>query len=322
MAQADASVDVAAAVDALHAIRDTPADEGVSLATLVVHRGRVVYEQYGPDVDRSTTLISWSMAKSIVHAMFGLLVVDGLVDLDDPAPVREFAGTPKAAITIRHLLAMKPGLEFVEDYVDDSVSHCLNMLYGDGVDDHAHYAASQQLLHEPGTVWNYSSGTTNILARIAGDILGGEQAVRTFLHDRLFGPLGMSSAQPKFDTSGTFVGSSYVYATARDFARFGYLYLRDGVWEDTQLLPSGWVDYARTEVAVDPGPPLFGYGAHWWVWRDQPGSLAAHGYEGQYIIVVPARDLVVVQLSKVPVAVRPPLLAKLGRLIDAFPSVD
>jgi CubicO group peptidase (beta-lactamase class C family) len=99
------------------------------------------------------------------------------------------------------------------------------------------------------------------------------------------------------------------------------LYLRDGVWEDKQLLPPGWVDYARTEVAVDPSPPHFGYGAHWWVWRDQPGSLAAHGYEGQYIIVMPARDLVVVQLSKVPVAVRPPLLAKLGRLIDAFPCV-
>lgn len=315
-----ASVDTTAANEVLRQIRETPTEGGVPLATLVVHRGILVYEQYAPETDRTNTLISWSMAKSIVHAVFGLLVRDGRVDIDAPAPVREFANSDKASITIRQLFAMNSGLEFVEDYLDDTTSHCLQMLYGAGADDHAHFAASQPLLHAPGTVWNYSSGTTNILARIAGDIVGGgEQGMRDFLNDRLFTPLGMNSAQPKFDTAGTFVGSSYVFATARDFARFGYLYLRDGVCGEQQLLPPGWVDYARTEVAVDPDPPHFGYGAHWWIWRDQPGSLAAHGYEGQYIVVVPARDLVVVQLSKVPVAVRPPLLAKLGRLINAFP---
>jgi CubicO group peptidase (beta-lactamase class C family) len=319
----EADVDAAAAAEALHDISETPEEEGVALATLAVHRGKIVFEQYGAGTDTDTTLISWSMAKSITHAVFGILVGDGLIDIDEAASVPEFVGGDKAQISVRDLLAMMSGLEFIEDYVDDSVSHCLEMLFGSGVSDHAHYAASQRLLHPPGTVWNYSSGTTNILARLAGSLVGGGEAgMRAFLHDRLFGPLGMSSAQPKFDDSGTFVGSSYVYATARDFARFGYLYLRDGVWDDRRLLPAGWVDYARTEVAVDPDPPHFGYGAHWWIWRDQPGSLAAHGYEGQYIIVVPERDLVVVQLSKVPAAVRPPLLAKLRCLINAFPPVS
>ena len=210
-----ADVDTEAAIDAMYAIRDTPLDEGVALATLAVHHGQIVYEQYGPSTDSSTTLISWSMAKSIVHAAFGLLVNDGAVGLDDAAPVREFAGTNKASITIRDLFAMKSGLEFVEDYVDADISHCIDMLFGSGVGDHAHFAASQQLLHKPGAVWNYSSGTTNILARVAGDLVGGgEKGMRDFLHDRLFEPLGMTSAQPKFDEAGSFVGSSYVYATA------------------------------------------------------------------------------------------------------------
>jgi CubicO group peptidase (beta-lactamase class C family) len=226
---------------------------------------------------------------------------------------------------------MKSGLEFVEDYVDDSISHCLEMLFGAGSGDHAHYAASQQLLHPPGTVWSYASGTTNIISRIAGDRVGDrvgadhaagtEEAMRSFLQQRLFGPLGMTSAAPKFDPAGTFVGSSYVYATARDFARFGLLYLRDGVWDGSRLLPEGWADSARTEVAVDPDPPHFGYGAHWWIWRDQPGSLAAHGYEGQYIIVLPDRDLVIVHLGKIPADVREPLYPKLRTLIEAFPAV-
>ena len=316
-------VDRAAVDEALRAIRETPEGQGVSLATLVIHRGRVVAEQYGPDTDADNTLISWSMAKSITQAVLGLLSADGLVDLDAPAPVAEFGSGGKEAISIRHLLAMKSGLEFVEDYVDETTSHCLEMLFGEGMGDHAYYAARQQLLYAPGEVWSYSSGTTNILARIAGDLVGGgETGMREYLAARLFGPLGMTSAEPKFDPSDTFVGSSYVYATARDFARFGYLYLRDGCWDGHRLLPSGWVDYARTEVAVDPDPPYFGYGAHWWIWRDQPGSLAAHGYEGQYVVVLPERDLVVVHLGKVPVAVRPPLLGKLSRLICAFPTAS
>ncbi len=327
-----ADADVESLSDALAAIADMHGDQGVSLATLVVHRGLLVAEQYGVGTDTSTTMISWSMAKSVTHALFGLLVGDGFVDIDAPAAVPEFIGTAKAAITVRDLLEMKSGLEFVEDYDDPVTSHCLAMLFGAGADDCAHYAASRQLLHPPGSVWNYASGTTNILSRLAGRLLTEQQiaglgadaaskraAMESYLQRRLFGAIGMTSAVAKFDASGTFVGSSYVYATARDFARFGYLYLRDGVWDDKRLLPEGWVDQARSLVAIDEDPPHFGYGAHWWIWRDQPGSLAAHGYEGQYIVVVPERDLVVVHLGRVPSPVRPPLLRRLSQLVEAFP---
>ncbi|MEO7398388.1 MAG: serine hydrolase, partial [Ilumatobacteraceae bacterium] len=305
-----APVDAAALSDALDEIGATDGERGSSLATVVVHRGCIVAERYCNGTDADTAVISWSMAKSITQAVIGMLVGDGLIDIDAPAPVPEFSNNEKATITVRDLLSMRSGLEFVEDYVDDSVSHCLDMLFGAGKDDHAKYAASQQLIHEPGAVWNYSSGTTNIVCRIAGDVIGAaagldagaptETAVRDFLDQRLFAPLGMTSASARFDSAGTFVGSSYVFATARDFARFGYLYLRNGVWEGRRLLPEGWVDEARTVTAVDESPPHFGYGAHWWIWRDQPGSLAAHGYEGQYIIVVPERDLVIVHLGKIP----------------------
>ena len=323
-------IDVAAVRDALAELRDTPPELGVTLATLAVHRGRLVVEQYGHGLDgavgAATTLISWSMAKSITQALFGVLIADGLLDrdaIDEPAPVPEFAGTDKAAITIAQLLSMRSGLEFVEDYVDDSVSHCLEMLFGSGASDHAHYAASLPLQHAPGEKWNYSSGTSNILARIASDIIRRYgHDVRGFIRERLFERIGMTSAEPKFDAAGTFVGSSYVYATARDFARFGYLYLRDGMWDGDRVVPEGWVDAARAVRSIDPDPPHYGYGDQWWIWRDQPGSVAAHGYEGQYVVVVPERDLVVVHLGKVQSDVRAPLLHKLTALINAFPEAS
>jgi CubicO group peptidase (beta-lactamase class C family) len=262
------------------------------------------------------------MAKSITHAAVGILVGEGRLDPAAPAPVPEWQGTPKAAITLQHLLNMRPGLEFVEDYVDDSVSHCLEMLYGAGKDDMAGYAAGLPLIHAPGAVWNYSSGTTNIVSRIVGDVVcgaGGDRqaSMEAFLRDRLFGPAGMHSAIPKFDTAGTFVGSSYVYATARDFARFGELYRNDGLAADgTRVVPAGWAAHASTFSAHDPEGE-FDYGAQWWLWPDFAGSLACHGYEGQYIVVLPDRELVVVHLGKSPAALRPVVNDRLRDIFHA-----
>ncbi len=304
------------------------ASHGSSLALVVQHRGEVVFEQYGhqPDtlfspggpVTADSTLISWSMAKSLTQAAVGIAVGDGLLRIDAPAPIPAWRGTEKEAITLLDLLEMRSGLEFVEDYVDDSVSHCLEMLYGVGKDDMAAYAAGLPLVHSPGTVWNYSSGTTNIVSRILGDAVGGTQeAMSAFLRDRLFHPVGMSSAIVKFDTRGTFVGSSYVYATARDFARFGQLYLDDGMVGDERILPEGWRDLARTQIAYDRDEDL-GYGRQWWLWPEFPGSLACHGYEGQRILVVPDRDLVVVHLGKVPADTRSIVRESLRSLVMAF----
>jgi CubicO group peptidase (beta-lactamase class C family) len=197
------------------------------------------------------------------------------------------------------------------------------MLYGAGTDDMAGYAAALPLLHPPGTVWNYSSGTTNIVARVLGDAIGGDAVgggrdrVEAFLQDRLFRPAGMTSAIPKFDARGTFVGSSYVYATARDFARFGQLALDDGIVDGRRILPEGWCASARTQAAFDDEGG-FGYGRHWWLWPEFPGSFAAHGYEGQYTLVVPERDLVVVHLGKVPVEHRPLVRVALREIVEAF----
>ncbi|MGD9998086.1 MAG: serine hydrolase domain-containing protein [Ilumatobacteraceae bacterium] len=321
-AEVDQVADALFAADAPH---------GLSLALVVRHRGEIAFERYGtqPDtvfgpggpVGPETTLISWSMAKSITHAAVGIAVADGLLDPSALAPVPEWGDSDKAAITLDQLLEMRSGLEFVEDYVDDRVSHCLEMLFGEGKDDMAAYAAALPLAHPPGTVWNYSSGTTNIVARIVGDAVGGgREGMERFLRERLFDPAGMASAQPKFDTVGTFVGSSYVYATARDFARFGQMYLDDGVVDGRRVLPAGWVEHARAPISTDDETG-FGYGRHWWLWPQFEGSLACHGYEGQFTVVAPDRDVVVVHLGKSPIEQRQPLIEALGAILESFPTV-
>ena len=294
---------------------------GETFAMLVVHRGKVVAERYGAAVSETTPLISWSMAKSITDALVGLCVSDGLLDVRAPAPVSEWSGDARSAITLQNLLEMRSGLRWIEDYVDGEKSDVIAMLFGEGKDDHAQYAIDCPLEHEPGSTWVYSSGTTNVICRILADALGdvpGSHTRMDGLLDRLFGTLGMA-AEPRFDAAGTFVGSSYVFASARDFARFGYLYLRDGVWRGERLLPQGWVDHARRQHVIDAESNL-GYGSHWWTLPEEPDALVASGYEGQHIIVCPSRDLVVVRLGKTVADLRPNVLASLRRLIAAFPA--
>lgn len=295
-----------------------PATE-LMLASVVIHRGHLVAESYGPTASPDETLISWSMAKSVTHALVGLLTLDGLIDIDAPAPVAEWANDERAAITTRQLLAMTSGLSFNEDYVDDRVSDVIEMLFGAGQADAAGYAIDQPLAAEPGTTFSYSSGTTNIVAKICGDLLGGEDAVRSYLDTRLFEPLGMTSADPRFDDAGTFIGSSFLYCTARDFARFGNLYLRDGLCDGQRLLPEGWVDLARRPVEVEVDEDFF-YGSHWWLWDDTNGAFACHGYEGQYIVVVPARDLIVVRLGKTPAERKVGVIQWIHDIIACFPE--
>ncbi len=309
----DASPGLRSAVDHL---LSQPKDLGVTHALLVAQGGRIITEGYGPETTADTTLISWSMAKSVTQNLFGLMVGDGLLSIDDPAPIAEWARDERANITIRDLLAMRSGLRFVEDYVDDSISHCIEMLFGAGKADVGGYAASQPLEHPIGSLFSYSSGTTNILCRIASQLLGpGPEGVGRYLNQRLFGPLGMTSAIPKFDEVGTFIGSSFLYATARDFARFGEFNRLDGVWGGRRLLPAGWVSYARTPTPV-PETENYGYGAQWWLWP-WTDSFAAHGYEGQRIMIVPEAELVVVRLGKTPEPSNPILRAALEAIVNA-----
>lgn len=302
---------------------------GTGLALVALHGGAVVAERYGrtPDtafgpgeeVRADTTLISWSVAKSVAHALVGLAVGDGLLDLDAPAPVPEWRTDARGAITLQQLLNMRSGLQFVEDYVDGEVSHVIDMLFGSGKDDVAAYATAMPLTATPGSQWSYSSGTTNIVCRILSNAIGGgEEGMRAYMQDRLFGPTGMTTAVPRFDAAGTFIGSSFLYASARDFASFGELYRNDGMVGAQRLLPAGWVDHARTPTPV-PDTERFGYGAHWWLWRDEPESLACHGYETQRIIVVPDRELVLVRLGKTPAEQGDRVDDLLGEIVKCFP---
>jgi CubicO group peptidase (beta-lactamase class C family) len=275
---------------------------------LVVHRGRIVAERYAPGFGRDDTQPSWSAAKSILQAAVGILVRDGKLDISQPADVPEWQqpGDSRAEITLDQLLHMTPGLRFTEDYVDDRISDVIKMLFRPGYDDMAAFAASFPQDHPPDTVSNYSSGTSNIISAIVKRIVGPGDEYLAFLRRELFDPIGMTSADPKFDKSGTWIGSSYCFATPRDFARFGLLYLRDGVWEGRRILPEGWVDYARTPAPVEPADELDrGYGAHWWTLRgDKHGAFLASGYVGQMIMVAPGLDLIIVRNGNTPAARR------------------
>ena len=282
-----------------------------TLAVVVVHRGWVVGERYQgqlehfdrppEDVGPTTPLLSWSMAKSMLHAVIGMLVFEGALVLDQPAAVREWQGAddPRRAITLDHLLAMRDGLAFAEDYADAGVSDVIELLFGEGQDDVAHFAADRPLAAPPGARFNYSSGTSNVISGIVARHLGPGEPYRRFLAERLFDPIGARSARPTLDEAGTWVASSYLHATARDFARFGLLYLRDGVWDGDRVLPEGWVDTARRPRSVDPSDGQL-HSNHWWVTPDGHGTFSCQGYEGQSITVCPAADLVVVRLGKTP----------------------
>jgi CubicO group peptidase (beta-lactamase class C family) len=300
-------------------------------AMVIVHRGRLVFERYdgripqwdrpGKPVVRDTPLLSWSMAKSMLHAVVGMVTGESGLQLDEPAPVARWkaADDPRRSITLQHLLDMRDGLDFAEDYEDAEVSDVLQMLFGYGAADMAAFAADRPLAAPPGTRFNYSSGTTNVISGIVARQLGPGEPYRRFLADRLFGPLGMASASATFDEAGTWVASAYVYATARDFAKFGLLYLRDGKWEGRRLLPEGWVDHGRRPRSVDPDGTAL-YGSHWWTRQDPHGTFWAAGHEGQFIDVCPDLDLVLVRMGRTDADHAEPLAHWRTAVIEAFAS--
>ncbi|MCB9749220.1 MAG: serine hydrolase [Myxococcales bacterium] len=275
-------------------------------AVVVAHRGVLVAERYAPGVTPETPLLGWSMTKSVTATFVGMLALDGALDVHAPAPVPQWRGDERAAITIDQLLRMSSGLEFEEVY--GPLTDATAMLFESH--DTVALPMAKPLAHAPDAVWSYSSGTTNILSwivRRAVERDGGWPAYASFPRRRLFDPLGMRTAVIEPDASGTFVGSSFMYASARDWARFGLLHLQDGVWEGRRLLPEGWVEYVRTPT---PSAPKGEYGAQWWTNVGVPEGAAdrrfpslptdtfqASGYQGQAVVVIPSRELVFVRLG-------------------------
>ena len=276
-------------------------------AVVVVYKGRIIGERYAPGFSKDTPLIGWSMTKSITNALVGILVRQGNLSPMEPAVVAEWGGKddPRAAITLDQLLRMSSGLDFVEVYTD-FLSDTPFMLFG--WHDTAGFTAAKPLEVEPDSRWRYISGSPNLVCRIVRDAIGGSLAQYfAFPRRSLFDKIGMHSAVIEPDAVGTFVGSSFSYATARDWARFGLLYLQDGVWQGERILPEGWVEYTTTPT---PKAPKGEYGAYWWLNAgNPPGSsnrlyptlptdvYLARGYEGQNVVIVPSRELVLVRLG-------------------------
>jgi len=273
-------------------------------AVVILYKGRIVAERYAAGFSKDTLLLGWSMTKGIMNALVGILVKEGRLSLNGQllAPEWQSLDDPRGKITLSQLLQMSSGLHFDEKY-KHSHTDVSRMLFE--TPDMGAFAARMPLEAEPGTKWHYSSGTTNIISRIIRKAVGDSDYV-LFPRRALFGPLGMESAVIEPDASGAFVGSSFMYATARDWAKFGQLYLQDGVWAGKRILPKGWVRYTTTPAL---GSPNKEYGAHFWLKipkefrsnkeRDTLPVKALHavGYEGQFVSIIPSRDLVIVRLG-------------------------
>ena len=283
---------------------DTPSHDIDTRAIVVVHDGRIVAERYAPGFSKDTRLLGWSMSKSVTAALIGTLVAGGQLKLDAPAPVQEWtvAGDQRHAITLRNLLNMSSGLAFKEPYEPGSDSTA--MLFQSH--DMAGYAATRTQAHPPGTFWAYSSGTANILSRIAFQKSGGTLAAyEAYARARVFGPAGITSAVFEPDETGNFVGSSYLYANARDWARFGLMILNRGTINGVRVLPESFTDFV---CAPAPADPRKGYGAQFWLnGFDKPGLrefphlpadyCAAEGHNDEFVATFPSRKTVIVRLG-------------------------
>ena len=273
-------------------------------AIVILHDGRVVGERYAAGYNVDTPIMGYSVSKSIISTLIGILVKQGKLSLSAPAPILEWSNQsdPRHAITVDELLRMTSGLSLEES--DSGLDPVSRMLFLEN--DMAGFAEKSRLRHTPGSTWEYTSGNTLILSRILRDSVGGSaDAVRRFAQKELFGPLGITSAHIDFDVTGTPVGSMYVYATARDWARFGRLYLNDGSINGRQILPTGWVAYSATPTLNTD------YGAGFWTnrlgHRDAADRIAAglpedsfyaSGNFGQRVLIEPSRNLVIVRLGQ------------------------
>ncbi len=291
-----------AAVEA--AIDGAFADEkAATRALLVVKDGAVIAERYADGFTAETPLLSWSMAKSVTATMVGAAMLRGFIDLESPAPVDEWSrkGDPRAAIAWNDLMRMQSGLSFDETY-DDPNSDVSIMLFR--ARDAGGVAARRRPEHAPGSFWSYSSGTTNLIQRtLRGALEANDAGYHSFARDAIFAPIGAASFVLEPDSSGTFIGSSFIYATARDWAKLGLLYLNDGVWDGLRLLPEGWSRYVTTPAAASNGF----YGAQFWL--NHPGAdgrpkympgvpdeaYLMAGHEGQYVLIIPDKNMVIVR---------------------------
>ncbi|MER9106046.1 serine hydrolase [Mesorhizobium sp. M0011] len=293
-------------------------------AVVVVKNGRVVGERYGDGFSAKTPLLGWSMTKTVNAAIVGTLVKDGKMAFDDKNLFAPWKADGRTAIRLADMMAMSSGLEFNEDYGD--VADVTRMLYLEP--DMAGFAESKPLAAEVGKQFSYSSGTAVMLSRLWQDAIGDKAKALTWPRTALFEPLGMHSAVLETDEQGTFVGSSYLYATAHDWARFGQFLLQSGVWNGNQILPTGFVDWMREPASASK---VYGKGQ---LWIEAPGDeenpgagVAAglpkdtywmEGHDGQTVAIIPSEQLVVVRLGLTPAKLGYRPQTMVGALVKAL----
>ncbi|MGN6583648.1 MAG: serine hydrolase domain-containing protein [Rhizobiaceae bacterium] len=310
---------------ALNHILDDPGLAGPGMRALVVVKsGRIIGERYGGDFADDTPLIGWSMTKTVDAALVGTVIQAGKLKLDQQNLLPEWRNDKRKDISVADLMAMSSGLAFNEDYGD--VSDVTRMLFLEP--DMAKFAASMPLVSPIGKVFHYSSGTGVILARIWQNAVGDEKASLAWPQQALFGPLGMTSAVLETDEAGTFAASSYLYATARDWARFGLFLLEGGRWQGKQILPPGFV--AMMHQPAPASHDRYGKGLVWLVAPGQhvgdgakaglPGdTFWMDGHDGQSIAIIPSKGLVVVRLGLTPGRLHYHPQALAAALVKALP---
>ena len=264
-------------------------------AALVIYKGQLVAEKYSEDFNENSKHLGWSMSKSITNALYGIMVKKGNVKIDEPTNFANWEDE-RQNIKIDDLLQMNSGLRWTEDYYD--LCEVTKMLFKS--DDLGAYAAEAKVEFKPGEHWEYSSGTSNILAEIMEKRIGNQSAYWIFPYMELFNKIGANSMTLEADASGTYVGSSYSWGSARDWARLGQLYLNDGLWNDGRILPKDWVKYSTTPAEGSDGI----YGAQ--IWLNSKGkylegcpkdSYSFSGFNGQKVTMIPSKDLVIVRLG-------------------------
>lgn len=310
---------------------------GETRAVLVMHGGEIAAERYADGYGPETKFVGWSMSKTVTAVLIGMLVADGRLRLDDSPPIPRWqrAGDPRGEITLRQLLQMRSGLRHEEMADPVYTSGEVRMMFLDGRDDTAAWAEAQPLAHEPGSTFRYSTPDALVLADVAtrvltprGDAATRQRAMAEFLRARLAVPLKMDSLTGEYDAAGTLMGGSMIWATARDWAKFGEFLRRKGSAGGVQVVPRGWIEFMTR-----PSPRAPDYGAMTWLNRpsegerdvlfaDQgpPGLFAAVGHLGQYVIVSPGQRLVVVRLGKTDEAERAALVDALAEIVALYPQ--
>jgi len=286
-------------------------------ALVVIYRGQLVFEHYAPGITKDSKLIGWSATKSLTQALVGILVGDGRLDIYKPAQIPEWyenQGDPRQNITIDMMLRMSSGTRWVGDL--PPTTECI--FWSDC--DCAHRCGLKPLVAEPDTLWNYNSGSSYLLSRLVLESRGDPQWTNyEWPKQRLFYPIGAHSMYIEYQANGYFLGGAYGYGTARDWARFGLLYLRDGVWIDgNRILPQGWVDYSSTTTHTYER-----YAAHFWKHpRTDDKLFFASGFRGQNVYILPDHELVIVRLAMPPIVMHPAFRHSLflNRVLACFPN--